>query len=199
MTKQQQGWLVAGIIALVVLFDQWLKIYIKLNYPLGGSKEIFSWFYLCFVENNGMAFGASFIPKWFLTAFRIVFSGVLVYYLVSLIRHKAKVGYVVLVSFLLAGALGNVIDCLFYGIIFSESLPWTVATLFPKEGGYSSLGLGRVVDMLYFPLITDSNGETLFFRPVFNLADSAITTSIIAILLFYRDSFNKSFEHKELK
>jgi len=199
MTNKQKGWLVAGIILLVLALDQWLKFYVKLNFRLGESRAIFSWFELCFVENNGMAFGMSFLPKWFLTAFRIVVSGFLFYYLYSLVRRQAEIGFLVLVALVTAGALGNIIDCLFYGVLFSASTPLELATWLPADGGYECFGLGRVVDMLYFPLLTDSAGETIFFRPVFNLADSAITTAVIAIILFYRESFNQSFEHTESK
>lgn len=178
----------------MLLADQVVKFIIKLNFPLGGYVEIFPWFQICFVENAGMAFGWELGSKVFLTLFRIVAIGALSYYIHILIKKQAKTGFVLTIALVLAGAVGNLIDCLFYGLIFSESSYMQVATLFPDGGGYAPLLYGKVVDMFYFPLIHNAAGDVLFFRPVFNVADSAITVAVFVILIFYRKEFNDSLE-----
>ena len=199
MTNSQKGLLVAGIIMLIVLLDQALKFYIKLHFHLGESVQIFPWWQICFIENNGMAFGIEWFDKLFLTLFRIVAVGLLVWYMVDLIRKQARTGYLVMIALVTAGALGNIIDCMFYGLIFSDSSAFEVAKLVPFGEGYAPFFYGRVVDMLYFPLITNSAGEVLFFRPVFNLADSAITVAVILILLFYRKDLNDTLSKDSAK
>ena len=197
MTNKQKGWLMAGIILLIVLLDQALKFYIKLNFTLGESVQVFPWWQICFIENNGMAFGIEWFDKLFLTLFRIVAVGLLIWYMIVLIRDHARTGFLVMIALVTAGALGNIIDCMFYGLIFSQSSVTDVATLVPFGEGYAPFFYGRVVDMLYFPLITDSAGEVLFFRPVFNLADSAITVAVILILLFYRKDLNDTLSKEK--
>ena len=192
--KKKQAWLVVAVTLLVLLIDQAVKWYVKLNFRLGDTVEIFSWWQLCFVENNGMAFGIEWFDKLFLTLFRVLAIGLLVWYMVLLIRKGVKSGYLTTIALITAGALGNIIDCLFYGLIFSPSTPNTVAQLVPWGQGYGSFFYGRVVDMLYFPLLHNSAGEVLFFRPVFNIADSAITVAVVLILLFYRTERNHSPE-----
>jgi len=192
ISNRQKSWLVAGLIVLLLVIDQAIKFYIKLHFRLGESVEIFPWWQLCFVENNGMAFGIEWFDKLFLTLFRIVAVGLLSWYLHDIIRKGYKMAYVVIIALITAGALGNIIDCLFYGLIFSPSTPYEVATLVPFGTGYSSFFYGRVVDMLYFPLIHNGAGEVLFFRPVFNFADSCITVSVILILFFFRNTLNES-------
>lgn len=184
--------LVAGIVVLCLVLDQALKCYIKLNFTLGESVEVFPWFQICFVENNGMAFGIEWFDKLFLTLFRLIVAGLLGYYLHRLIRSRVRVGFLVVMSLVMAGALGNIIDCMFYGLIFSASTPWQIATLFPAGGGYADFLYGKVVDMFYFPLIHNAAGEVVFFRPVFNFADCCITVSVILILLFYSKDLNES-------
>lgn len=184
-------------VLIILLIDQISKFYIKLNFPLGSHIEVFSWFQICFVENPGMAFGWEFFDKLFLTIFRIVAVGAIAYYLHRLIKYKARIGYLLTVSLILAGALGNIIDCVLYGAIFSNSTIYEAATLFPADGGYAPLFYGKVVDMLYFPLIHNSAGEVLFFQPVFNIADSAITIAVFILLLFFRKDLNDSFEKQE--
>ena len=138
LTQKKQSWLVTGIIVLVLVLDQCLKFYVKLNFTLGESVQILPFFQLCFVENDGMAFGIEWFDKMFLTLFRIVAVGLFSWYLWVLIhKQKARVGYIVMVALITAGALANIIDCLFYGLIFSESTPWVVAELFPSGGGYA--------------------------------------------------------------
>lgn len=197
ITGKQKGWLMAGIIALIILLDQALKIYIKLHFRLGEAVQIFPWWQICFIENDGMAFGIEWFDKLFLTLFRLVAVGLLIWYMVTLIRKQARTGYLVMIALVTAGALGNIIDCMFYGLMFTESTFQQAASLVPLGEGYAPFFYGKVVDMLYFPLITDSAGEVLFFRPVFNLADSAITVAVILILLFYRKDLNDTLSKQE--
>ncbi len=184
------------LVVLVLLIDQATKIFIKLNFALGEHVEVFSWFQIYFVENNGMAFGMEIIGKLFLTLFRIVAVSGLVYFLYRLIKSGARQGYVLSIALLLAGAAGNIFDSLFYGLLFSESYGMA-ATFLPETGGYAPLFYGKVVDMLYFPLIKNAAGETLFFSPVFNIADSAISISVVIILIFFRKDLNDSLETKK--
>lgn len=191
------------IALLVVLLDQILKIWVKTDFYLGEEREIFPWFKLSFIENNGMAFGWQFGSKLFLTLFRIVFVGVIVYYLYKLRNSNGiKMGFLICVALVLAGAVGNIIDCMFYGIIFNNPAPPAIATLFPEGGGYAPFLHGRVVDMLSFPLFSFDwpswmpiiGGKHFeFFKPVFNLADAAISCGIIAILVFYSKQLGYSF------
>lgn len=173
-----QAWLIAAAVILLVAIDQTLKLYIRTHFMLGEAHEILPFFQLCFVENNGMAFGIQWLPKWCLTAFRIVMVGVLGWYINLLLKRQARASYLTMITLITAGALGNIIDCVFYGKLF----------------GYETWFYGKVVDMLYFPLIHNAAGETLFFRPVFNLADSYITIAVFAIILFFRKDLNDSLE-----
>ncbi len=186
------------LIFIVLLIDQISKIYIKTNFELGEAVPVFSWFQICFVENNGMAFGMEFIGKVFLTIFRIIAVAGLAWYIHGLIKKQYRTGFILAVSLLLAGAAGNIFDSLFYGVIFSDSYG-QVATFMPPDGGYAPFLHGKVVDMLYFPLIKNDVGETVFFRPVFNIADSAITISVAIILIFFRKDLNESLESKKEK
>ena len=200
MTNRQKGWLMAGIILLIVLLDQAVKVYIKLHFRLGEAVEVFPWWQICFIENDGMAFGIEWFDKMFLTLFRIVAVGLLVWYMVGLIRNHIRMSYLVMIALVTAGALGNIIDCMSYGLMFSQSSVYEVAHLVPFGEGYAPFFYGKVVDMLYFPLITNSAGEVLFFRPVFNIADSAITVAVILILLFFRKDLNDTLsKEKETK
>jgi len=184
------------LIFLVLLIDQASKIYIKLHFALGDHVNVLNWFQIYFIENNGMAFGMEIIGKLFLTIFRIIAVGALAYYIHLLIKKQIGTGYILTISLVLAGAAGNIIDSVFYGILFNDSYGH-IATLLPDGGGYSSLFYGKVVDMLYFPIIRNSMGETLFFSPVFNIADSAISVAVVLILIFYRKELNDSLETKK--
>ena len=186
MTKANKSWLVAGIVLLALVLDQVSKVYIKTHFELGEAREVFSWFWIVFIENNGMAFGIEWFSKLLLTLFRIVAVGILGWYVHTMIyKQQVRVGYLATVAMVIAGALGNIIDCVCYGKI------WEYADWFH----------GKVVDMLYFPLIRNAAGEVLFFRPVFNIADSFITVAVFLIILFYRkdldDSLNQIFPKKD--
>ena len=196
--RRQQGIISAAVMALLLIADQALKCWVKLNFTLGESVEILPWFQLCFVENNGMAFGIEWFDKLFLTLFRVVAVGLLFWYIARLIKNGVTTGYLVVISFLTAGAIGNIIDCFLYGLIFSASTPWDVATLVPWGTGYAPMLYGRVVDMFYFPLIHNSAGEVLFFQPVFNLADSAITVAVALLIIVpsWRKTLNDSLSKK---
>lgn len=185
------------LITIVLLVDQVSKVYIKLNFRLGEFIHIFDWFQIYFIENSGMAFGLEIVDKLFLTIFRILAVGGLAYFIYFLIKKQARHGFILAVSLLLAGAAGNIIDSVFYGVLFSESTPWQLAAFLPEGGGYASLFYGKVVDMLYFPLIKNAAGETIFFRPVFNIADSAITIAAAIILIFYRKDLNEQLDSKK--
>ncbi len=175
--RKGQVWLVIAIVLGCLIIDQVIKLYIATHFALGESHEVTSWFWLCFVENNGMAFGIEWFSKLALTLFRLLAVGLLGWYIHTLIhKQEAKTGYIATIAFIIAGALGNIIDCVFYGKLF----------------GYADWFYGKVVDMFYFPLIRNSAGEVLFFRPVFNFADSCITCAVAAILLFYMKEINKN-------
>lgn len=187
----------------LLIIDQISKIWIKTNMTIGESIPVFgSWFQIYFIENNGMAFGMQFGGVWgkiLLTAFRIVLIGFIIGYIRSLISKKAPVAVVFGVSLILIGAMGNVIDSLFYGLLFGESTFTQIASFLPEGGGYAPFMQGKVVDMLYFPLIDTTlpewipfwGGEDfIFFRPIFNIADSCITIGVAYLLLFQRKFFS---------
>lgn len=194
----------ALFIILAVLFaDQALKMWVKTNMYLGQEFSVFgNWFIIHFTENNGMAFGMEFggdIGKIALSVFRVVAVSVIGYYLFSTARKGAKTGLVVAGSLIFAGALGNIIDSAVYGLIFNDSYH-QIAEFMPEEGGYAPMLFGRVVDMLYFPLVSGTfpewipmwgGDDFLFFRPVFNIADSAITIGISMIILFQKRFFEE--------
>lgn len=189
------------IIILILILDQTLKIWIKTHMVLGQEYKVLGdWFIIHFTENNGMAFGMEFWGKngkIFLTLFRIIAVVGIGWYLRTLIKQEAPKMVVISIALIMAGAIGNILDSVFYGIIFDESF-YQVATFMPKDGGYSSLLHGRVVDMFYFPILKgqypgwfpfNANQQFIFFRPVFNIADSAITVGVAYILLFERSFF----------
>lgn len=188
------------IIVAVLVIDQLIKFWVKTNMYMYERIRITDWFYILFTENPGMAFGWEFMDKIFLTLFRIVAVAVISVYLHRVIKKRqAPFGYVVCLALILAGAAGNIIDCLFYGLIFNNPPAPFVAHVVPFGTGYASLFYGKVVDMFYFPIIRTTwpdwmpvwGGESfVFFSPIFNFADAAISCGIIALLLFYHKRIN---------
>ncbi len=192
------------IIVLIVLADQALKVYIKTNFYINEEHDILgNWFKLHFIENEGMAYGWKFggeAGKMILTLFRLVAVVFGVWYLRNMIQKKYHRGFILCAGLIFAGALGNLIDSMFYGLIFEESVShgMVVAKIFPAHG-YAGFLHGKVVDMLYFPIITDAHfpewvpfwggDEFVFFSPIFNLADASISTGVITILLFQKKFF----------
>ena len=190
------------IIILILLIDQISKIYIKTNFVIGEEIRVFDWFRILFVENEGMAWGAK-IPgeygKLLLTLFRLGAIVGIGYWLWDSVRNKGSRVLIIAISFIFAGAFGNIIDSVFYGMIFEHSYG-QVATFLPEGGGYGTLFHGKVVDMLYFPLFEGElpnwipfwGGEYFsFFDPVFNIADTAISTGVVLLLLFNKKAFPK--------
>ncbi len=192
------------LIALVVLADQVLKFYVKTHYHAGESHSVIGeWFQLYFIENEGMAYGWKFGGEWgkiVLTLFRLAAVIFGVFYLNKIVEKKFHPGFIICACLIFAGALGNLIDSMFYGLIFEDSNIYTLNTAkFLPDKGYAGFLHGKVVDMLYFPLIRDAHfpawipiwggEEFIFFRPIFNLADASISTGIIAILIFQKRFF----------
>lgn len=190
------------IILTVLILDQFIKIEVKTNMYYGESIHITDWFYIYFVENSGIAFGMQIIPKMVQTISRIIFASVIIWYITILIKANYKQGYLVCISLIFAGAVGNIIDSIFYGAIFSESTYREIATFVPLGQGYEDWLHGKVVDMFYFPLVEFNwpnwmpaigGNKFVFFSPIFNFADASICCGISALVLFYTKTFNSSF------
>ena len=184
--------LIVGIIAI----DQVIKVAVKTGMYLHQAIHVTDWFYLLFTENNGMAFGWEFFDNLLLTTFRIIFVALIAFYMFRSIRKNIPWGYLICLTMIVAGAAGNIIDCVFYGMIFNNPPAPMVAEFVPYGTGYGTLLHGRVVDMFYFPLVEWDwpmwmpwlGGEHfIFFSPIFNFADAAISCGIVALLLFYRN------------
>ena len=183
------------VVLTILLIDQVIKIWVKTSRTLHESIHITDWFYIAFIENNGMAFGMQLGSKIILSLFRVVAIILLGYYILQQVRRQAKTGYIILLSMVLAGAAGNLIDCMFYGLVFNASSPFYLSYFVPFGTGYAPFLMGKVVDMFYFPLIeTDwpqwvpfvGGDHFVFFSPVFNFADACISVSVVWLLLFYR-------------
>ena len=192
--------LVTLIVVAAVLIDQIIKVAVKLSMYMHESIPVFGdWFSITFTENPGMAFGMELFDKLFLTTFRIFAVIFLIYYLYRIVRsNKFPVGYLVCIALVLAGAAGNIIDCVFYGEIFSESTYYNVASLTSWGEGYGELFYGQVVDMFYFPLFVWPDwlpliGGEIFFSPIFNFADACVSCSVITLMLFYSKYVSMQF------
>ncbi len=195
MPSSHRGRWATAIILIVILLDQILKIWVKTSFYWGEDVEILPFFHLRFVQNPGMAFGWQLGSKLMLTLFRIAVVGLLIWYLVKLRKTtKIPMGYIVCIALIVAGAAGNIFDCVLYGEIFNNPYPPQLAHFVPWGDGYADLFHGMVVDMLYFPLFSFTwpswmpgigGQEFSFFDPVFNLADAAISVGMLVLIFFY--------------
>lgn len=197
MTDGRLAWL---LVVAILVIDQVIKISVKTSMTLGESIRITDWFYITFVENNGMAWGMTFVNKLFLSVLRIVAVSAIGWFIWQTVRQKGRTRYVVFLSMVLAGAAGNIFDSLFYGMVFSASSPFYVAYWVPFGTGYADMLMGKVVDMFYFPIFHATwptwmpvwgGEEFTFFSPVFNFADSCITVGVICLLLFCRKDLER--------
>ncbi len=201
MKRHKYSYLLSALlIVALVLVDQVIKVWVKTHMHLGESIRITDWFYITFIENNGMAWGMSFIWKPVLTLFRIAAISAIGYYIYKVVRRGCGTAYLIFLSLICAGAAGNIFDCLFYGQVFTVSTPFNISETVPFGQGYAPVLQGKVVDMFYFPLIVTTwpewmplwGGERfIFFSPVFNFADSCITVGVILVLLFCRKDLER--------
>ena len=194
------GWLATIIVVGAIVIDQLIKVWVKTNMTLHESIRIFDWFYISFIENNGMAYGMQIGSKLVLSLFRVAAISVLAYYLWLQIQKKARTGYIVCLSMVLAGAIGNLIDCMFYGLVFNASSEFYTSYFVDFGTGYAPFLMGKVVDMFYFPLIVTTwpewvphfgGQEFIFFSPVFNYADANISVGVVLLVLFYRKEISQ--------
>lgn len=207
-SNTKKGLVAVLVIVLVLLVDQVSKIWVKTHMALYDMIHVTDWFKIYFVENNGMAFGIEAIGKLFLSLFRLVAVGAIIVYLFRIIKENYKLGFIACIALVLAGASGNIIDSVFYGAFFEASYPGHIASTVPFGEGYASLLHGKVVDMFYFPLIEGTypnwipvvgGQEFLFFRFIFNVADSAISVGVVLLLIFYRKTLSYSLLSKKDK
>ena len=196
----KRGWLAALIVVAILVIDQIIKIWVKTHMTLHEQIEIFSWFKIVFIENNGMAYGMEIGSKLVLSLFRVVAVSVLGYYIVQQVKKQARYGYLICLSMVMAGAAGNIFDSMFYGLIFNASSEFYTSYFVPFGTGYAPFLMGKVVDMFYFPLIVTTwpdwvpmfGGQPyVFFSPVFNFADASISVSVVLVLLFYRKEISE--------
>lgn len=205
-TYKRKGLIAIFAVITLLVIDQIIKIEVKTSMCLHESIRVTDWFYISFIENNGMAYGMTIINKLVLSLFRIVAISALGYYIYKQIKNSARTFYVACLILVLAGAAGNLFDCMFYGLIFNASSPYYVSYFVPFGQGYAPFLMGKVVDMFYFPLIVTTwpewmpfwgGNEFIFFSPVFNFADACISVGVILIFLFCRDELSKiSFSQK---
>lgn len=183
------------IVIAILLVDQIIKVWVKTHMHLHECIAITDWFKICFIENKGMAFGMEIGSKLVLSVFRIFAVCVIGYYIYLQVKQKVRTGYIICLSMVLAGALGNIIDCMFYGLIFNASSPFYVSYFVPFGDGYAPFLMGKVVDMFYFPLIVTTwpdwipfvgGDDFVFFSPIFNFADASISVAVVLLLIFYR-------------
>ncbi|MGP1465007.1 lipoprotein signal peptidase [Prevotella koreensis] len=199
--------IVVLLVVAILLIDQVIKIEVKTNMRLHEVIDITGWFKINFIENNGMAYGMTFFNKLVLSLFRIVAISLIGYYLTKVIRKGARIGYIICLAMVFAGAVGNMIDCMFYGLIFNASSPEYMSYFVPFGEGYAPFLMGKVVDMFYFPLIETTwpewvpvvgGDDYIFFSPVFNFADASISVGVAILLLFYRRELSSiSFSRKK--
>ena len=211
MDRQQiarRGTLAALIVVGILLVDQLIKIWVKTNMTLHEQIEILSWFKIVFIENNGMAYGMEIGSKLVLSLFRVVAISVLGYYVIGQVKRQARWGYLVCLSMIFAGAVGNLIDSMFYGLVFNASSEFYTSYFVPFGTGYAPFLMGKVVDMFYFPLIVTTwpdwvpfvgGNPYVFFSPVFNFADASISVGVVLLLLFYRKEISEISFKKKVK
>ena len=194
------GWLATIVVVSSIIIDQLIKVWVKTNMTLHESIRIFDWFYISFIENNGMAYGMQIGSKLALSLFRVAAITLLAYYVWLQVRNKARKGYIVCLSMVLAGAVGNLLDSMFYGMVFSASSPFYTSYFVEFGTGYAPFLMGKVVDMFYFPIIVTTwpewvphfgGEEFVFFSPVFNYADANISVGVVLLLLFYSKEISK--------
>ena len=203
-----KGRLAIFIVLAVLIIDQIIKIWVKTGMYWHESIRITDWFYIYFTENNGMAFGMEIFDKLFLTSFRILAAIGIGWLLAKYVKQNYKTGFITCVALILAGAIGNIIDCVLYGQIFNESTHSAMATFVPFGEGYADWFHGKVVDMFYFPILEFDwpqwmpfigGNHFIFFSPIFNFADAAISCGIIALILFYSKYLNELVEGSSKK
>lgn len=207
----KKGIYVFFLVFVLVFLDQFIKIYIKLNYPLGEVTRFADWFIIHFTENPGMAFGMEWggkTGKLALSLFRILASIAGIYYVYYILKKKYHFLYIISIGLILAGTIGNILDSVFYGVLFTESTEWSVSKWAGPEGGYAGWLEGHVVDMFYFPIISGyypswvpfvGGEDFLFFRFIFNLADACISVGVFILFVFQKKWQNKTAEQQQIK
>lgn len=200
--RRLQALLVASIFIGFLIIDQAVKIWVKTHMAVHDSIHVTDWFYITFIENNGMAFGMELFDKLFLTGFRLLATAAVAVYISKLIRRGVSWGYLICLAFIMTGAAGNIIDCVFYGLVFNDPQWPEVAQFVPFGEGYSTWFRGRVVDMFYFPLTqwtwpswvpVIGGSDYVFFSYIFNVADACISCGVVALLLFCRRTLTREF------